>query len=461
MHPRLARTLYFGLQRLRREPVSEALADVRRTEFLGRDELLALQAERQLAQLRFAARRVPYYRETYAPFLGDLERARTPDDVAALVRRLPTVAKGAVVEQRRRFRAEGRIGPTYPDRTSGSSGTPLAFPCDQTAWAYRHALTWRTLEAFGARVGDPYGYFFGLHWSRRGRFQVRLRDWLFNRTRISAFDLGPSNLERHWRQLRRFGPRYFLGYPSALAEFCALAAQRGYDLEDLHLKAVMTTGEPLRAHQRTLIESTTGAPCANLYGSAEGGLGAFGCPAGSLHVAVEASWLDVAGSDSETGDGGEAIVTDLFLRAFPLIRYAIGDGARRRDGICPCGRAHPMIADLEGRSGKPIQLPNGRRVNANLPSYVFKPFADGAVIRRYRFVETPKGLTLLLAVDRNSFTGEHLAQVRRETHRAFGDDLDLEVEILDTLPTLPNAKHRDYVPLDRGHAQEAPVRNNR
>ncbi len=107
-----------------------------------------------------------------------------------------------------------------------------------------------------------------------------------------------------------------------------------------------------------------------------------------------------------------------------------------------------MIKSIEGRSGEPIELPNGRKVNANLPSYIFKPLAALGVIRRYRFVHGKK-LDLFLVVAR-TFTDEHRAIVQRETKTAFGADVEVTIRIVDSLPHLANAKHRDYVRVREG-----------
>jgi phenylacetate-CoA ligase len=441
MNATLARGLYFALQALRREPVAAALADVRRTEWLSRDELRQLQAERQLEQLRFAIERVPYYRRVLAPLQSRIASARDWDDVNGILAEVPIIEKAAVMLDPPSYTAD-RVEelPTYPDKTSGSSGTPVIFPCDQRAWAYRHALTYRCMEAFGVRIGEPYALFFGLHWNKRTRLKVAVRDSVFNRARISAYEIAPGRFDEHFQTIRRRRPTHLVGYPSAISDFCALAQERGRDLRDLRLKAVFLTAEPLRAHQRQLIEAVTGAPCADIYGGAEGGVITIECPAGGRHTTPEATWVEARDTATRTG---EAIVTDMMLRAFPMIRYAMGDEIVMGAATCPCGRAAPLVASIEGRSGDPITLPNGRTINANLPSYIFKPLAALGVIRRYRFVHRGDDLQLFLVVSRK-FEQEHLRVVRQEVRTAFGE-LALDVHVVDDLPHLPNAKHRDYV----------------
>jgi len=359
---------------------------------------------------------------------------------------LPILGKKQVIEKKADLFADNLTDlATYPNKTSGSSGTPLTFPCDQRAWAYRHGLIYRNMEAFGVRIGEPYALFFGLHWNRRTQLQIRLRDWVFNRTRISAYEISPENLDTHLTQILAKRPTHFVGYPSAIYDFCSMLFDRGLDqLTKLGLKAVFTTAEPLREYQRKLIEEVTKSRCVNQYGAAEGGLIATECPHGGLHVNIEVIWLQV---DQPEKKSGEVLVTDMMLRAFPMIRYQLGDEITLRSEQCTCGRAHPMLDSVEGRSGDFIVLPNGKRINPNLPSYIFKPLGSLGVIRRYRFVQQSDTLTLFLTVN-NNFSETHLEIIKRETLKAFGANIPLSIEIVEEMPHLPNAKHRDYICLD-------------
>ncbi|MBI5296393.1 MAG: phenylacetate--CoA ligase family protein [Chloroflexi bacterium] len=444
MNAWFANKLYLGLQALRGEPVATALADVYRTEFMPLEQLRAVQAERMKEQIRFAVRNVPYYQEMYVPYAEQIEKLEGWEDVQALMERLPAVEKEDVLQRPERLTARnvGKLR-THPDKTSGSTGTPIVFPCDQKAWAYRHALTIRTMKMHGVENGEPYALLFGLHWNKLARTQVKLRDWVFNRVRVSAFDLGKDTFEEYYQKVKAHKPTHFMGYPSSTYDFCFLAHERGIDLRELRLKALFLTSEPLFEHQRQLMEEVTGTHCVNIYGSAEGGLSAFECPSGNLHVTAEATWMRKRGL---TGSGAEFLVTDMMLRAFPMINYGIGDEGEFKEGRCDCGRSHPMIKVLSGRSGEPIVLPNGRRINANLPSYIFKPFARLRVIRRFRFVLQGRDLRLYLVVS-DGFGGEHMGAVEREVRAAFGEDILFSTHIVPALTPLPNAKHRTFIVL--------------
>ena len=444
MNPFLARNLYFGLQFLRGEPVRAALDDALETEFWSANALRQLQAERMISQLRFVVSNVPHYEKAYEPFLDRITNLSGWDEVSALMKELPVVTKDQVQRGYDQFLAKDADKMrTHPDKTSGSTGTPLVIPCDQRAWAYRHALMYRNMMMRGVQIGDPYAIFFGLHWDKMTRTQVRLRDWLFNRVRVSAFNIGRHAFHNYLKKIRSHHPVFFLGYPSAISDFCHLALEFGIDLRELGLKAVFTTAEPLLPDQRDLIQETIGCKCVNQYGSAEGGFTASECPEGNLHLNVESAWL---GLQVPGAAEGSALVTDMFLRAFPLVNYGIEDEISFSDEICPCRRAHPILRAVNGRSGEPITLPNGHRINANLPSYIFKPLADLRVIQRYRFVQKKNELKLFLIVSQR-FSEEHLKLIDQETKKAFGNDIRYTAQIVSKMDALPNAKHKCFVVL--------------
>jgi hypothetical protein len=103
-----------------------------------------------------------------------------------------------------------------------------------------------------------------------------------------------------------------------------------------------------------------------------------------------------------------------------------------------------MLESIEGRSGEPITLPNGRCINSHLPGYIFKPLAPLGVVRRYRFVGSPAGLELFMVVS-STFQEPHLKMVEQECLKALGPGLNLRIRLVDSMPVLPNAKHRDFV----------------
>lgn len=112
-------------------------------------------------------------------------------------------------------------------------------------------------------------------------------------------------------------------------------------------------GEVLYQFQRREIEQGLGARVIETYGCNETGTVAYECPAGSLHVFAEHVEVEILRDDQPVplGEIGDIALTCTTNRAMPLIRYRVGDRGRLSPDPCSCGRPHPVIAGIEGRTG--------------------------------------------------------------------------------------------------------------
>jgi phenylacetate-CoA ligase len=131
---------------------------------------------------------------------------------------------------------------------------------------------------------------------------------------------------------------------------------------------IMVCGEVVDGALRNLAGRTFGTDLMNVYGSTELGHIACECPnREGLHIfscKVIMELLDEAGRDVPAGQTGRVVVTDLFSRATPIIRYAgLGDYAVRGQARCSCGRPLPLLSRVEGRVVDTVVLPDGQVVH--------------------------------------------------------------------------------------------------
>ena len=146
-------------------------------------------------------------------------------------------------------------------------------------------------------------------------------------------------------------PNVLSGYAS-IVHLLALEAEAGR----LHLdpSRVSTTGEQCPQGLRVLVRRTWGVEIRDYWGLSEGA-SAFPCSAGrAMHLPDDLVILEVVDADNKPVSPGEhgakALITVLFNKTQPLIRYEVGDGMTLLSEPCSCGCAHRRIADLEGRS---------------------------------------------------------------------------------------------------------------
>jgi len=430
------RIAYFAAQELRGERVLARLAAMERNQWRSADEIRARQWRELRALLDHAWRTVPFYRERWKAAGLEPGDVRGEADWA----RLPVLSKDEVRQHGERMRSN-RAPAGLVAATSGSSGQPVSVFRSHRSWANAHANTIRGWRWHGIGVGDRYAYLWGVPLDADARATAARKDRFFNRTRLSAFRIDRETTAAFHRELLRRPARWAFGYPSALHAFAEEVAAAGLDGRALRWRAVVTSAEVLKDWQRERIAEVFGCRVADSYGCAEAGAGGFECEHGRMHAAMESVVLDrwPAGNGEH-----EALLTDLGNWSQPLIRYRVGDLlGPAPEGACPCGRGLPPIGRISGRAGDEIELPGGRRMNANLPSYIFKHHAKERTVREYQFVQHDDGRIELRVLPGPAWTPavrERLAGEVREVLR-----FEAEVVPVERIARLGRAKHRDFV----------------
>jgi phenylacetate-CoA ligase len=315
-----------------------------RLERASRAEMRRLQERRLREQVRHAAAHSPFYRRVFRA-AGVTPRAlRTLDDL----RRLPFTTKDEL-------KANQAERPPWGDvlavpladvlrihMTSATTGRPLAFLDTAADWhGFYHSYA-RSLHAFGVRKRDmvmaafSYGPWIG-YWS--GFYAAQDLGCL-------VFPAGGLSTEQRIDALRAY-PITVLGCTPSYALFLAeQAARNGIDLaKETQVRITWHTGEPGASipATRARLEAAFGATAYDLPGLTEIAAWGFECDArsGLTHVHEDYCYpevLDERGEPVGPGGRGELVLTSLYRKAMPLIRYRTRDVVQRADRRCPCGR---------------------------------------------------------------------------------------------------------------------------
>ena len=215
--------------------------------------------------------------------------------------------------------------------TSGHRGLFLVSPAEQALWAgVILARALHTLRAGRTRVA----FFLRSHSNLYQQVDGAL-------LQLRYFDL-MAPLPESIAVLNTYRPHILVGPPSLLG-FLADAHSAG-ELA-IRPQRLISVAEVLEPQDEARLAETFGAPVHQVYQCTEGLL-AVSCPRGSLHVQE-----DIVALQCEPLDGGRVtpVVTDLWRRTQPIIRYRLND-VLQLGGPCPCGSSFRTIAHIEGRS---------------------------------------------------------------------------------------------------------------
>ncbi len=249
----------------------------------------------------------------------------------------------------------------YVANTSGSSGHPFYYAKDKLA----HALTWAEIKSLYALHGlgmrSLQARFYGIPLSGRARRVELWKDRLLHRMRFPVFDLSDEVLSSWIDRFRRHAFRYLYGYTSSLVYFARYCAERGVVLKSLcpSLQLCMVTSEVCTQQDRKVLEAGFGVRVVNEYGASEVGLIAFEHPDGKWRLCEELLYVEAVDEEGKAvpdGMPGRLLITSLFNRAMPFIRYEIGDIGVLQ--TLPSGKR--CLLSLEGRTNDFVRLPSGK-----------------------------------------------------------------------------------------------------
>ncbi len=434
---------------LKRHDTVRVRRELERTQWLPPEQLHALQLQRLRALLQHAAQHVPYYRDLFAR-LGFV-----PGDVQRLadLQRLPFLTKPLIREHTDALKADDARG-LARFNTGGSSGEPLIFFIGRERVSHDVAAKWRATRWWGVDIGDPEIVVWGSPIELGAQDRLRAwRDRLLRTELLPAFEMSEAKLDGFVQAIRTRKPKMLFGYPSALSHIARHAEQRRQRMDDLGIRVAFCTSERLYDDQRAAIERVFGCKVANGYGGRDAGFIAHDCPAGGMHVTAEEIVVEIVDRDGRpvpNGQPGEIVVTHLFTRDFPFIRYRTGDVAVMGERHCPCGRGLPMLEEIQGRSTDFVVAADGTVMHGLALIYILR---DLACVERFKIVQEDRLHTRILVVSSPAFDAVAEAHVVRKTKERLGSDVKVNVERVTQIPADRSGKFR-YVVSKVGHASQ-------
>lgn len=197
--------------------------------------------------------------------------------------------------------------------------------------------------------------------------------------------------------LNRFQPRVLVGYASALKP---LAAEQHAGHLHISPQGVMSASEVLTPHTAAELEAAWGSAPFDVYAATETAGIASPCKYRNRHVYEDLLIIEPVDRDGNPvppgTTGARLLVTVLFSRTLPLIRYEMSDTVRLGGRGCPCGRSFMLMEDIEGRIEDILHLP-GRTGTVAVHPIVFHHVLDQAGLAGWQVIQEPGKLRVLLA----------------------------------------------------------------
>ncbi len=435
----IERVLYPLMEKRKGNRIRPYLRELLASERLAPEEVESLRKEKLSRLLVKCAETV----SAYSALKGKMDLIAT--DPEAVLRGLPILTKQDYMRNPDAFLAAGTDPSTLiKNKSGGSTSEPVTFYMNRITVEHFEAARWRGLSWYGITPGSRCVMIWGnpLEMNQQQFRKYRMKEkWLKNRIAFPAYSLKPEAMPDYLDTINRYRPEYFYGYSSALYTFATLMQERKLALS-FKPKVVVSTSETLQDYQRERIAAVFGCPVVNEYGARDGGMIAYQCPKGGMHLCAENLWLELVdektGEPVAEGESGIVLVTDLNNLSQPRLRYRVGDRATRSDERCACGRGLPLLGAIDGREDDMFLRVDGQFVHGHAFNHVARAMG---VLEKFQIVQEAPERALLKMVPKPAATQADLAKFIRDIEGLLPGTV-IATEVVEDIPPTASGKYR-------------------
>jgi phenylacetate-coenzyme A ligase PaaK-like adenylate-forming protein len=309
------------------------------------------------------------------------------------------------------------LGRYRVNATSGSSGHPGIFLFNRVEWTTALASFARAREWGGVKLDltrrvktatiastTPF------HMSTR--VNATVRSWWMPELRIAASEPLGTIVER----LNTWQPEMLIAYASMAR---ILADEQLAGRLQIRPRAVFSSSEVLAEETRRRIVQAWGERLFNQYAATECGSLAAECDHHrGMHLMEDLVIVEVVDQDNRPVSpgvyGDKLLITVLFNRSQPLIRYELSDSVRLSPDPCPSGHPFALIDDIQGRVEDVLSFPGAAGGVVNVHPLVFSRIMDTLPISGWQVIQEADRLRVLLSGVRGAFEDEALADSLRQ-----------------------------------------------
>lgn len=395
--------------------IMNILGEMRKHERWTRSQLEAYQAQELLRLRKFAYAHSPFYQHFHKGLfdrplaeLPVLTKATVMENFDQLVTDRDIKLKDVRVHM-----ANDREGKRFLNRywvtaTSGSTGNPGVFLFNRDEWAIVVATLGRAHEWAGVpmtpshrmKMASVASMNIGSPWHMGAQvansFQSKwMRAWM----PTLSFDAAQP-LAEIVRQLNDWQPHMLAGYASMMR---ILADEQLAGRLHIHPHMIIPGSEVLTDETRKRIEQAWGHAPFNAYGATEGGAGlaAETSDHNGMYVYEDNVIFEVVDEQFRPVPpgvyGDKVLITTLFSRTQPLIRYELSDSVRLATEPSNLNVPFVRIDDIQGRTEDILRLPAVAGGEIAVHPITFHHVLDSLLVSGWQVVQEPDGLRVLLS----------------------------------------------------------------
>jgi phenylacetate-CoA ligase len=328
--------------------------------------------------------------------------------------------------------------------TTGSTGEPLTLFFDESSVKMGNINMARTFEITGVR---PFERRLQIWRKIRADIIHKVLSSLNLSKRVSVVDIldvkssaiDSEGLRGIVEKVKIFNPHTIEGYVSALYVLARFIKSNHIEIKP---QRVICRAEYLPHPVWDELKEIFKCPIYNLYGGSEAGVVALSTD----DVSKKMFFLDdfyrveMVGEDGKAvnpGNVGRILITNYYSRAMPMIRYEIGDVAE------PAAEFYgpfQTAKEIYGRINDIFVLPNRKLFFSHNWHIYFRDFPG---LDRFKVIqEGLNKININLLPNNKEVLLQNLDRLKKILHDSLGDDVVLNINIVEALPFGPGEKFR-------------------
>jgi len=429
----LQKSIFPILEMANRSKIQQRLHFLRESERWNLSRLQNFQEEKLRRLLEHAYENVPYYKRIFQ------ERNLLPKDIdPGNLNKIPILDKDTIRKNNRELVAKNiPKSQLIHSLTSGSTGRPLEFYRTKKQEDWYWALRYRAWAWGGYDMGDPY---IRAAW-RSQPLKKKIQHYLTRCTFFQFSNVNEKLLDHYLNYIRESKIKKAEGFPSTFYLLARHARKR--NIGDIKIDTIMTSGEMLFPHYRTLIEEQFQAKIFDNYAAGgEGMTMAAQCEfRDGYHINMESVILEFLMNETpvSNGDVGKIYITALDNYAFPLIRYDIEDVGKPVKRECACGRKLVLMDSVEGRTADIIVTPDGYYIGVSFFMALFKQVKG---INTFQIIQEKPAQLLIRIVKNGSFQSDGVEFLKTKISEMCNGSLEMKFEFVEHIAPAASNKRR-------------------
>lgn len=326
-------------------------------------------------------------------------------------------------------------------RSSGSSGDRFAML--QSRGKRKRVLA--ELIYFNEQCGFHLGerFIYTRIWFKDNRKSI----WMRTAENMCPFDcrsLSDASLDGLFHLLQKDKSIKLLkGYASTLEAIADYFDRRGFSPALFNLQIILSGAERLDQVAKAKLKKVFGCPVVSRYSNQENGvLAQQGLNDDVFYLNASHYYFEWLKLDQNTkaamGEPARLIITDLYNRAMPMIRYDTGDVviAGQVDGA----PGRNILLDISGRCDEVITDTRGNKISPHSVALYFRQYTN---LRQYQLIQNSRtDFILKLEGARGIYADENMKQSLRGF---IGEDAAIEIVHLDKIPQTASGKLKKII----------------